>query len=255
MKKQEEKETLIENKNIHKSVMWLVDRRKQFFSIIAIIVFSGVIAYKTIPHFGKRGSEGAVLADNAYQGWKNEPQDHKQLLELNKFLKKYPNIKSKYEGLVIQQLLVNENISEEALFMANKALNRTGKELPFYSKYARASILISERKFEEALKEAKKLKNEMLHDVGFLKDGFLPAGPVLYSFNLLRIAFLEKELLQDENEYKAWIELEKYLNVATEVKTDKSIKKAVEILKNSFKENSIELADYISYRKNQLSSK
>ncbi len=254
-KKEEQKEILLENENISKWLLWLVDHRKQFFSILAIMVFSGVIIYKTIQLYGLKGNEGAVVAENIYQGWKTSPQDNKSFSDLKKFLHKYPDIRPKYEGLMVQQLLINENLSEEAVFMANKALKRTDKELPYYSSYSYTTLLILQKKYENALLEAKKLKNEIASDLSFLKGDAEVAGPLLYSYNLLRIAFLEKELKNSENEMIAWQDFEKYTNAYVENRADKNSKRAMDLLKKSFSENSIELADYISYRKSQLDSK
>jgi hypothetical protein len=243
-----------EETRLKKSLLWLIDKRVYIFSILASIVFINVIIYKIKPLFGKKSPEGSFLADQSFMDWKESSyKDDEKLKKLKYFIKKYPNLKPKYEGLILQNLLINSDFGKEDYKLADKALLRTKEELPLYYEYSKAAIMITNNEFKEALDISKKLKDIMLKDLSFLKNETLPAGAVLYSFNLLRIALLQGKLNNDKEELLAWQELEEYLNLGT-IPINDQIKIANDALKEMFNEKNIELIDYISYRKNRLSS-
>ncbi len=245
-----------ENPPINKQLKYLIDNRKYFFSILVSIIFAAIIAYRVHPLFSQKSTEGHIIADKTYNDWKNSSfEDNKSLAELRLLLKKYPNLQTDYEAMITQDLIQKDLFTKDDILLADKAISRTNYELPFYSKYAIASVLITKKEFIKALEKAKILKTEMQNDLSFLKEETLPAGPILYSLNLLRIAFLEKILNNNKAEFSALEELENYLGLKKDSRDIKqSIKEAINIIKSSFNENNIELIDYITYRKSLLSS-
>jgi len=118
--------------------------------------------------------------------------------------------------------------------------------------YSKATVLISQNKFNEALKLSYELNNRIINDQSFLKNETLPAGSLLYSLNLLRLSNLEGSLKNYNKEIVYLEALSKYLSTGSE---NSIIKEAKEAIDRSFKENNFELKDFISYKKDLNSSK
>ncbi len=244
-----------EEPQLKKILLWIMKRRIYFFSLLASALFLNIILYKLKPLFKKKSINYSLLAESTYSSWKDSSfNDRKKLLELKTYIKKYPSLKPKYEGLIVQNLLINENFSKEDEKLATNALDRTKDELPFYYEFAKVALLINKHDYVKALDISKDLKTKMLNDLSFLQNETLPAGAVLYSFNLLRIALLEAKLNNVQQEMQAWKELENYLKMGSEKQINENIKLATKALKQIFNENDIELKDYILYRKNALNS-
>ncbi|NGX28675.1 MAG: hypothetical protein K940chlam1_00859 [Candidatus Anoxychlamydiales bacterium] len=238
-----------------KFILWIMEKRIYFFSILASVVFINIILYKVKPFFEKNTPEMSVLAKSSYEEWeKSAFKDDKKLDDLQTILKKNPGLKPKYEGLILQNLIVQEEFLDLKGALVDKTLDRTKDELPFYYEYSKVAILIHQKEYIKALEGSKELKSKMLQDLSFLEKESLPAGSILYSFNLLRIAFLEAKLKNDQAELLAWQELESYLKIGNEDKLNENIKVASKALKNIFNDNNIELKDYIMFRKHRLSS-
>ena len=250
------KKDIKSSQNQHnKFILWIMDKRIYLFSILASVVFINIILHKVKPFFEKKGPEVSILASNYYDEWKESSfQDEKKLDELQSILKKNPSLKPKYEGLILQNLLVQKEFLDLKDVLVDQTLNRTKDELPFYHEYAKIAVLIQKKEYETALKFSKDLKSKMLKDFSFLEKESLPAGSILYSFNLLRISFLEAKLNNNQAELLAWQELEDYLKIGKEDKLNENIKIASKALKTIFNENNIELKDYIQFRKDRLSS-
>ena len=244
-----------ENSQLKKVLIWIMEKRIYFFSILASIVFLNIILYKLMPIFHKKRVDGSILTDQSYFDWKNSSyEDPKKLSELKSYIKKYPSLKPKYEGKIVQNILMKNTLLEADEKLAFSALDRTKEELPFYYEFAKVAILIGKKQYVKALDFSKDLKNKMLKDLSFLQNESLPAGAVLYSFNLLRIALLESKLKNVKAEILAWRELEDYLKIGSQEDLNDNLKIASKALKEIFTENDIELKDYIIYRKNSLSS-
>lgn len=117
------------------------------------------------------------------------------LLDLSQAVEQHSNLHAKYDGLIGQQLLI-ENQVEKALPFIERVFSRVD-EVPYYTDYAQATLLIEEEKSDQALLNAYALKEALLKDPKASDFG------ILYTFNLLRIALLEGK------ESKAWDELKK----------------------------------------------
>jgi hypothetical protein len=241
---------------IKKLIYWIMEKRIYFFSILSSLVFLNIILYRLMPLFNKKSPNEISLVEKSYLDCKETRfLDKQKLNELKVFLNKFPNLKPKYESLIVQDLLLSANtLSKEDLKIAKSSIGRIKDELPFYHEFSMAALLINQKEFKKALDISKKLKEKMLKDLSFLKSSNLPAGSVLYSFNLLRIALLESKENNTKEELVAWLDLEDYLKVGNHKELNENIKIASQTLNELFKENDIELKDYISFRKSALSS-
>jgi hypothetical protein len=233
----------------------IANKKNYIISIFASIIFFSIILYKIMPLFYEKSIDGAIIANEAYSKWVNSSfQDKEALLNLKYALKKHPNLKTLYEGNITQGLMIKNEINSNDIKHFDKCISKTINDLPFYSKYSNISLLIAKKNYKKALKEAIDLKELMQKDLRFLKDQTLPAGPILYSLNLLRIAVLNKELNLKE-EKNALEDLESYLGYnKNDSEVNPNILKARIAINNTFSDKSLEIKDYIDFRKNLLSS-
>src|SRR5580700_10398436 len=119
---------------------------------------------------------------------------------------------------------------------------------PYYARFSQNTLTISQGKYAQALEEAKSLKTDLEKDDAFWegRDKFVRSGTILYAYNLLRIATLEKELGSKEGELKAWEELVQHAGWKGEPVNMKMYDPdAYALLKQNFSQGDVSLLDYI----------
>jgi hypothetical protein len=243
------KTPLIANEKLNKLFLFLLKKKDFLFYGFFIIMLVGIVFYKVGGRLSKGDKEKLAVVETTYDKWKNS-SDEKSLEDLQAFIQKYPSLLTKYESVIAQDIIwEKENFSSKEKLVAEHALKRVEKELPLYSKYAKTTLLISEKKYEEALKQSFALKKE-LQDIAFVQKDEM-AGPVLYVYNLLRITNLQKDLKNKVEEIKALQETKDYITAA-EKSENLSLRTSIKAFLKRFAENKIELVDYLSYRINQL---
>jgi hypothetical protein len=104
------------------------------------------------------------------------------------------------------------------------------QQLPHHHLFAKTTRLIGEKQFEAALKEAAALKDQ------------IKESPVLYLFNLVRIASLERELNLYEKEMATLKTIKEWLSSSA------CPPEAKAALADGFWESGLSLMDYINHR-------
>lgn len=235
---------------------WITDHSKTILlSFLTLIVLS----FFLFQFSGKltSGKKSDYLQiQKAFHTWlSTETQDPQLLSNLERPLKSHPELEAKFGTHIAQRLLGFGEVHKADAY-ANAALKRS-QELtsPYYSRFSRNTLLISQGKYAEALEEAKRLKTELEKDDAFWekRDKFVRSGTILYAYNLLRIASLEGQLGSKEGELQAWEELvrnagwkEKPANLKT------YDPEAYALLAQNFTQGDISLLDFIEQRKRQL---
>lgn len=79
----------------------------------------------------------------------------------------------------------------------------------YYKRYAMTTSAISKQHYAQALQEAKQFQQDLSQDTLFwqTRDKMVKSGTMLYAYNLIRIAALERALGSAEGELSAWNEL------------------------------------------------
>jgi predicted RND superfamily exporter protein len=216
--------------NFQKIVNFFMKNRFSVFSILFLIFVLSFLVQKKLK--GKKGSFNYHFnTERAYKEWKKTPSK-KLFNELNGFLKKDPSLKLKYEGLITQNLLYNEN--KEAFERGLKSLKNKEK-IKHYSNFSKTS-LFSEKDLKKALLQSivlkKNLEKEKKNDL------------FLYFFNLLRISFLQKKLGNKCEELSSLKEVESYITKSKKAKIHNFLK--------NFKKGEMSLQDYITHRKKSI---
>jgi len=195
-----------------------------------------------------------VAADLAYQNWKGNPDT---LAKLEKLIGKHPELHAKYDGVIAQKLL---STSEHGLASsyASANLSRIEGFSPYYTEFARGSIMIAKGSLKEALASAKTLRNSMEGDTAFWakKSSVVGHGSLLYGYNLLRIAMLEGAAGSPDGELAAWHELKAnagWLGNKPDSKTYDP--EAYLLIQKNFQKQNTSLLDFIHHREEVLTSR
>ena len=222
-------------------------------------IFVGVLALLLVMVFviklgNKKHKHEAdfVSATNSFAKWEQVlDSNHDELKNLATLMKKHPELNAEYEGKLAQDFISVQE-SKKAREFGSKAIQRTSQ--PYYSDYAKGSLLLSERKFESALEQALLLKRQMLEDDAFWEKGHRVKGygSALFAFNLMRIATLYQELGMNDRELEAWRELKAFAGWSAPQKDKRIGQEGFQSLLHHFTVQDMTLLDYISAREAEL---
>lgn len=232
-------------------IKWVGDNGRTLLWLLLAFAALILFFYKVFGGGPAKLEKGYFLAQSnidVLEKGSDQAAQEKALEQLTTFTNQYPSLQSKYDGL-IAQFLLNRDQVKVALPFANRTLVRTGKDhLPFYADYAHTSLLISQEKYQDALKEALKLKEQMISQAKGKEREF---GDTLYFFNLLRIAMLHQQLENKNEELNAWQELKQSAieNQAADYFLNADL---FEKIGNQLKDGNASLLNYIQVREKLL---
>ncbi|OGN62093.1 MAG: hypothetical protein A3F40_01215 [Chlamydiae bacterium RIFCSPHIGHO2_12_FULL_27_8] len=239
-----------EKKELNKYIKFLVNNQKFFFTTLIIIISLFLVLNRISPYMKNKKSNIYQVIDEKYNLCSETYfKDQKKIENFITFLEVNKIVDFKNENDFIQELAIISNPSRKIKGYLNSKFKKSDN---LYEMYSKATVLISQNKFNEALKLSYELNNRIINDQSFLKNETLPAGSLLYSLNLLRLSNLEGSLKNYNKEIVYLEALSKYLSTGSE---NSIIKEAKEAIDRSFKENNFELKDFISYKKDLNSSK
>lgn len=186
----------------------------------------------------------------------NEKEDSASILnELTLLLKKYPDLQAKYDGAIAQSLIYRDQLAE-AMPFAEATFSRVSQDhLPDYLQYSQISLLVSQKKYEEALRDSLSLKEKMLNELKNNKEDVF-FGSYLFALNLLRIPFLQQYAGTSQQEIDAWREWELYANKTKAIDSNLSLdKKAFFSVGQMYSIGIVSLEQYIAQRIKHLEKK
>ncbi len=237
---------------IDKSVSnWM---RENLNSIIAIGVGFLIVAGWTLYQWNT-GSPGDYLAaEKTFNDWSGDSNE--KLVKLQKILKHHPELHAKYDGRIAQKLLLTSQQGLASSF-SKATQKRIGEFSPHYSQFSSCSLLIAEKKFDEALALSQTLKLSLDADHAFweTKSEIVKHGAVLYGYNLLRIAFLHQLIGNAAGELAAWKEFSREAGwLPSEPPLKNLDPDAFTLIGQNFQKNDVSLKDFIQYRESLLTS-
>ncbi|MCB1072953.1 MAG: hypothetical protein KDK96_07635 [Chlamydiia bacterium] len=190
-----------------------------------------------------------VSATAAFTKWEQVlDQNGDDFAKLEKLVKKHPELQSHYDASIAQSLLAAISPQEATPFI-ERTLRRT--QQPYYGDYARTSLKISEKRYQEALEESLNLRDKMHSDPSFWEKS--KNNSALFAFNLMRIATLSHELNHKESELNAWKEIKQYGGWDNKQSPTNSIgHEGFKQLLSHFSVQETTLLDYIKAREEEL---
>lgn len=195
----------------HPFIHWVTENRKNIIYALLGLVVLGIILYRFVNSSNAASETDFINADKDYLLFIKEGDPSVQadaLKTLNTILAAHPELHPKYDGSIAETLLIRHQTALAADY-AQPAIQRTKEENdPFYKSYAQTTLAIADSKFEEALKESKTLKEQMVKQGEELKNNpeKIQFSSLLYAINLLRIGLLQQQLALHEEELKTWQE-------------------------------------------------
>lgn len=122
----------------------------------------------------------------------------------------------------------------------------------YYTRFSNTTKCIAAGNYRSALKEAQQLKADLEQDLAFWnkRDKLVKSGTVLYAYNLIRIAALERQVGSVQGELAAWDE---FLHNSGWNKQPKNPltydPDAYALLASNFQDGKASLLDFIQERK------
>jgi hypothetical protein len=225
-----------------------VDWKKIALYVLPAALIAGLLVAKLGTKKG-RAEGDYVSATAAFTKWEKVlDQSGDEFAQLDKLVKKHPELHAHYDAPIGQNLLAAISPQEATPFI-ERTLDRTKQ--PYYSDYARTSLKISEGKYQEALGEAVNLKEEMLSDSAYWEKS--KDNSALFAFNLMRIATISQQLKNDETELEAWSEIKQYGGWGKDSSPSKLIgHEGFKQLLSHFSVQETTLLDYIETREEEL---
>lgn len=243
--------TLTETVAEHPIFQWIMKNSSNIAfgaMLAAALLFFG---YRTSANNNSQAEIDYFNAQNDYQifaGQNERPATaegrDEALQDLKAILAKRPELKTKYEALIAQELLIQGKASEAQDHM-NRVFKRTAADnLPLYTAFSKISLLIGQAEYATALEESKALEQKIAgetsgHDAS------------LRIYNLLRIAILEQQLGNREGELEAWKNFKAYA-LNTETATSHGQQTASLLMQNLFAEGNASITSYIEAREAKL---
>lgn len=232
---------------------WLSEYSKIILSCSIAIIVLIFCLFQLTSHLSGLKKSDYLQAQAAFSVWTVASiADAELFKKLEGPLKEHPELQSKFGALIAQRCL-NLNEQVKASSYAKASLRRTGKLMvSHYASFSENSIRISLKKFPEALIQAKDLKESMEKDTAFwnAQDKMIHSGHLLYAYNLVRIAALERAVGSKDGEVLAWDAFLKNAGLAGSSKSANS--QASMILAEAFQDGEISLFDFIEQRKKEL---
>ncbi len=191
---------------------------------IAIAILS--IAYAT----KDEGTSGFLQAKSAFEQWKKAPESESLAKEMERGLHKIPSFRRLFEAEIAQVCLSHGQV-ERANVKAAPCIARLQEDFPLHAAFAKASLLIEEKEYQKALEASVTLKERLEGSKEFIS---------LKGWNLVRLAFLHKQLQNSSGELSAWEEVKTF------------IQEEGEGLNIGLGKSDFSLADYIAHREREL---
>lgn len=211
------------------AIQWIKDHKKQISYGFLLFCLFLVFLYRLIASQTAKAEENylALASAAAIVNNPEAPADKRAvaLSDLRRLLESSPNLQAKYDGLIAQQLILEKKIDEANPYIQQTLSRVKGEDSPYYLDYSKTSIALASGKKEESLKEAYALRDKMLQVKP--ADRSVQFGGVLYAFNLIRIALLEKEFQNKDAEKKAWQELQQMGDSGSSIQISKQDLKRV----------------------------
>ena len=235
---------------------WVSEHSKIILLSFATLIVLSFCLFQFAEKFSFGGKSDYLEAQNAFKAWtSSEALGPKIPLALSKPLSRHPELKSKFGTHIAQRLLAFGEVKNSGQYAAASLKRSHDLKTPYYERFSQNTLMIVQGKYSLALEEAKRLKSDLEQDDAFWdsRDKFIRSGVILYAYNLVRIASLEKEMGSKEGELMAWDELVRNSGWK-ELPANRKIydPEAYAHLAQNFTQGDVSLLDYIEQRRKEL---
>lgn len=233
---------------------WVTDHGKTLiYAFLALLAFIFLFFRLTSGSKSKAESDyfNASTDFALFQRLSNEGNQtgaQEALERLAAIIQRHPELHAQYDGIIAQTLINDGNNTETKRYSLSTLKRISQNHLPYYEAYATHTLLISDKKYSEALTQAIDLKQKMIQVADSAKsetqNNF---GSMLFALNLFRIGMLQQQMGNDNEELKTWQEWDHYINSQKPISGV-----AFSILNQKIADGKITLGDYIEQRQKVL---
>lgn len=192
-----------EDWNSHPAIEWLSAHKNTLLWAVVGLIIALIIASRLVTWRNLDAEKDFFQAQTAFtqfeQAAGNATDDTAaaDLEQLQAIMQRHPELKPKYEGPLAQTLLIMGQVPQAQTYIEDTFRRTQPDHLQLYQNYTKASVLIGQGLYADALQSAKQLKSNLDE----LSEG---GNPILYVYNLIRLAILYQQMGQPEEELKAW---------------------------------------------------
>lgn len=218
-------------------IYWIMERGKKLLILVPIL---GVGLYFMVKNSQQQeGKEADYLsASIVIDEWeRSADREDEKLGRLQVLMNKHPELKARYEDRIANKLISLGDF-EKALPYAQNTLERSADLAPEWADFGRTTLLIGNKEYSKALEETIRLKG-LLDESG--------ENSLLRGFTLLRLASLHHEMGNRADELAIWNDFERAANGNGSLD-----KETFDTINNHFTDRSVNLLDYIRFRKTIL---
>jgi hypothetical protein len=235
---------------------WISEHSRMILvSLITFLVLCFCL-FQFMGKFSGAKKSDYLEAQSAFSAWTAlEAPSPKIPKALANPLNRHPELQAKFGTHIAQRLLAFGETKNAGRYAGAAFKRSQDLKTPYYDRFSRNTLLIAGGEYSVALEEAKRLKSDLEGDDAFWesRDPFVRSGAILYAYNLVRIASLEREMGSKEGERKAWEELI-LISGWRGSPINKKVydEEAYAFLAQNFSQGDISLLDYIEQRMKQL---
>jgi hypothetical protein len=235
---------------------WVAANQKVVVAALGTLVVLVFCLFQLTGRFSAKHKSDYFELNKAFSAWlSDESHSPKILRSLERPLREHPEVEAKFGTHIAQRMLALGDVKRADRYGSaalHRARNMTSS---YYERFSRNTLAISKGQFEVALAEALRFKQELELDDLFWegKDKFIRSGTVLYAYNLMRIAALQRQIGSKEGELKAWQELIKNAGWKESPVYSKTYDpEAYSLLAQNFSQGDVSLLEYIEQRCKEL---
>lgn len=187
----------------HPAIQWtILNGRQLAYAALALLLLL-IIGYRLLSSQSSQAERDYIQAITNLSLLNTPEKREAALVDLQQIVTRHPELQAKYDGIIGQELLIDNRIDEAKIYI-DRTFQRVENETPAnFIAYAKNSLLVTQGDFTQALQNAYALKGKMLNEAKVAPS----QDALLYVFNTIRIALIEKELKHTDGEQAAWTEL------------------------------------------------
>lgn len=241
-------ETITENRLFQ----WSVKHSKNiayFLMLASVLLF---YSYRSSANNSNQAEADYFNAQNDFQIFSGQTErsytdeERSEALEnLQTILARRPELKTKYQALIAQTLLIQGKALESQKLMDHVYKRTAANQLPLYTDFTKNSLLIGQGEFTRALDEAMTLDEKIAAEASSKYAN-------LRIYNLLRIALLQQQLGNAAGELQAWKNFKAYALDSQTASSNLDEHTASLMMQNLFSEGNATIGSYIETREAQL---
>ncbi|MDP1880530.1 MAG: hypothetical protein Q8K60_06295 [Parachlamydiaceae bacterium] len=195
-----------ENITLNSVIEWISENKKTILATIAVLLVLLILAFRLMAYRNQNAENDFIKGDALFNQFQknvigNFDDAKKELQQLDGLMNRHQDLHVKFDGAIAQSLFIAGESSLAVPYADNVFKRVKSDHLSDYRDFSDVSFLIAKGEFEAALDKSKQLNLKLNEE-----------SQALYLYNLIRIAILNGQLNNPDEEEKTWLQLQSLLN-------------------------------------------